>query len=97
MESITIDIAGQHYEIKELTLGQLEEIDAALSGQAAAMNRKVLAAALSEDYPEITIEKVRKMRLGSIKKTDTIVRAILKFAGYTLKDKPEGEAQAGAA
>ena len=97
MESITITLAGQDYEIKELTLGQLEDIQSALSGDPGEMNRKVIAIACSEDHPDITAEKLKKIRLASIKKVDAIVRAILKFAGYSLKDKPEGEAPAGAA
>jgi hypothetical protein len=96
VESITINLAGTDYEIKELTLGQLEDIQSALSGEPGAMNRKVIAIAC-EEYPEITVEKLKKLRLGSIRKVDGIVRSILKFAGYSLKDKPEGEAPAGAA
>ena len=97
MESITINLAGTDYEIKELTLGQLEEIQSALSGDPGTMNRKVIPIACSEDHSSVTAESLKKMRLGSIRKTDAVVRAILKFAGYSVKDKPEGEAPAGAA
>lgn len=104
MESITINLAGQDYEIKELTLGQLEEIQEALvkapeTGRIRSeRNREIIAIACSEDHPDITVEKLRKMRLGSIRKVDEVTTAILKFSGYHVsEDKPQGESLAGAA
>lgn len=97
METLKIKLAGTEYEIKELTLGQLEEIqDTLVKADPKDRSRKILAVALSDGYPDITSEMIGKMRLGSVHKVARVVDEVLKFAGYELKDAKPGEAQAGA-
>lgn len=106
MEKLTIHLAGQPYEIQELTLGQLEDMQDAILKPAAAgafsksTNREVLAIALREDHPSLTLDALGKLRLGSIKKLDETVRSVLQFAGFRTDaekpaERPSGEAVAG--
>ena len=109
MQSITINLAGTDYEIKELTLGQIEEMqDAVLSpapqgkGIDTKLNREIIAIAMSVDHPTITREVIRAMRLGSIQKVSSTVKEILKFGGFKAESvkqevsKKPGEAPASA-
>lgn len=114
METLTITLAGKQYEIRALTVGQLEELHVGVLRPIRAaeegvrdfwdQNVKLLVTALSVDHPEITVDVVRKMQLGSVKAVREVVAEVLKFAGIADDVKPEakpgetpsGETPAGA-
>jgi hypothetical protein len=102
--TITLD---KPYEIEELTVGQIEDIQDALGafshGTNTAIlskeaNRTIIAIALSVDHPAVTRESIAKMRLGSVKKINAVVTQILRFGGFVDEAKSgtpkSGEAEA---
>lgn len=105
MDFITIKIAGQDYKIQSLTIQQLEDLHVGLfdaeepkqgaRGEAKTVwdrNVEIISVALSEDHPEMTPEKVRKMRFGTLQNAKDIVAKILKFSGLvTVEETPSGE------
>lgn len=104
LKTLTITIEGKDYEIKEMTCGQVEDIQELLGVfDAPGLNRTlskenaraIVAVAFSVDYPEVTPETIRKMRLGSVKRLNEIVSQILQFGGFI--EKPKGEPQSGEA
>lgn len=102
MTMLTLTIEGKDYQIKDLTCGQVEDIQELIGafGPKGSVsitketNRAILAAALGTDYPEVTPDSLRKMRLGTIKKLNDMVREILRFGGF-VEDPISGEASAG--
>lgn len=113
MQSLTLEVDGKTITIGPLTVGQMEEIQEALfkplaaSGLRKGADRDIIAAALSQDHPELA-KSVGTMRFGSIRKLDSTVREILKFGGFvdekatdkaaadSGKDGAAGESNAGA-
>lgn len=73
-KSITITLGGQDYAIQPLTIGQLEDVTAAIVAPDTADPQKnarlgfermieTIAAALKDDHPAVTVEAIRKMRI----------------------------------
>jgi hypothetical protein len=100
MESLTIKAADKEFVLKDLMVAQIEDIQDALlkpvpEGQVIRkeLDRQILSIALSGDYPEMTPEAVGKLRIGSLKKLQQVVRDVLEFAGFEveLKKKETGE------
>lgn len=109
-DTITIHLAGQAYVIHPFTVGQLEELHVGVVLPESAdpkenvrqlwkRNVDVIAAALSQDHPQITRDVIVKMRLGSVKAVNETSNQILRFAGIIkeeTQESPPGEAQAAA-
>lgn len=106
METLSITLAGQKFEIQPLTVGQLQDLhigvvepipdDPADSvRQFWSRNIKLIAIALAEAHPQMTEETIRKMRLGTLPAVKQTVEDILVFAGIVeKKGQKSGEAQA---
>jgi hypothetical protein len=110
LDKINFTLGDESYEVRELTLGQLEELQDLLVNKATHAggslfnknaNREIIAIALSADYPQVTSESLKTVRMN-VRRLDEIVRKILRLGGFTVpdsdekpKEKPEGEAQAG--
>lgn len=113
-DSITIMLAGEAYVIYPFTVGQLEELHVGVMYPSDVdpkenvrnlwrRNVDVLAAALSQDHPQMTRDVIYKKRLGSIKVVNNSINQILKFAGIAgddpkvpAKEPAPGEAKAAA-
>lgn len=89
-QKLTIELAGQEYVIRPLTIGQLEvlhseQVRDAPNGDVVKgyWNGHVatIVAALSADHPEMTEDAVRKLRLGNLQKVIRTVEEIRIFAG----------------
>lgn len=94
MQTITLQLCQREFIVQPFTVGQVEDISEILTRDAPkkTMNREIIAVALAEDYPDITLESVRKMRLGTTRAIASAVREILLF-GEFIEEKPSGEAQ----
>jgi hypothetical protein len=98
-QKLTIELAGQDYVIRPLTVGQLEALHI-VQLQDAPKDEVVkdfwhghvatIAAALSADHPEMTEEAVKKLRLGTLQKVLKTVQEIRLFAGLVEVVKKEG-------
>jgi tetrahydromethanopterin S-methyltransferase subunit F len=89
-KKLNIELAGQEYVIRPLTVGQLEAIHIEMTREALKedvitqfwkINVATIAAALSSEHAEMTVEAVQKLRLGNIKTVKKIVEDIRIFAG----------------
>lgn len=111
MDSITITLAEKQFSIQPLTVGQLEEMHVGLLLPPNAdpsegvkdwwqQTREIIVTALCEDHPDMTMDVVKKMRLGTLKVVRETREQILIFAGFQDKPKegtPQGEAPQGEA
>lgn len=102
MKSLTIALGDHTFSIKELTIGQMEQIHDVLQiaregGHARAQtNREVIAAALAVDYPEVTAEAIKGFRVARIQDVSAAADSILEFSGWILPKEgaapaPDGE------
>lgn len=112
-KTLAIVLAGQSFEIDPFTVGQLEELnigsfefkdmqDADSVRDYYARHLSIISTALQDKYPSMTVDVLRKMRVGTRQALTDTVMEILIFSGIwkRLSDKqespPEGEAQAAA-
>jgi len=103
MESLTLQIAGKSYTIHSLTGEQLEALHVGVvrelpKGEAAdtlpatyQRHYEIIALALAESHPEMTIEALRKLRWGTVKAVRDAADEVLYFSGIIDRPKP-GEA-----
>ena len=102
-EPAVVTLEGKEFKVQQLTLGQIEDLSIAVvladsPDDQESVKRtfrrtlETLAAALSADYPEMTVDKLRQMRI-SRDELRAANRTVLEFAGLV----PSGEAPAGAA
>jgi len=108
LETLDIVLAGQKYTIQPLTVGQLQDLhigvveptpDDPEDGVRKFWSRNIalIHTALSVDHPQMTVEIIGKMRLGTITAVKRTVDDILVFAGIAEKKEPKaGESQAAA-
>jgi hypothetical protein len=107
VKELKLKLGETEYTIKPLTCGQIEDIEEAVgaySGGAAVRlskqtNRTILAVALSVDYPDVTAESIKSVRLGTQTELARLVTAILDFGGFLPKKREagaSGETAAGA-
>lgn len=99
MQSIKVKLGEMEYEVKELTIGQLEAIQDALfantadGGRKSSTNREIIAAALSVDHKD-AVQALQTARAGTIKQLVAAAQAVLTFGGFVEPEKASGEAQA---
>ncbi len=93
MKSITIALGERTFEIRELTIGQVEQIHdllqqaGASNHRRAATNRELIAAALSEDHKDVTAENLKGVRIPDIQQLSGAADQILQFGGWVLPEK----------
>lgn len=108
-DKITVTLAGTDFPITvPLTLGQLEDLEIAVVVPAAddpqeemrrsqARGTGILLAALAGDNPDLTVEKLKAMRITRKERSEAIA-TILDVSGLApKKDAAAGEAQAATA
>ena len=103
METLTIDLAGQKFNIQPFTVGQLQDLHVGaielLPEDPVENTRKfwdrniaILVSALCVDHPNINADVIRKMRLGTITAVNSTVREIMFFSGiWTKQESKSGE------
>lgn len=98
MQALAIKLADREFTIQPLTVGQVEEIHDILTRQGSkkTANRDIIAAALSEDYPDLNCDAVRKMRLGSVKVVNSVVEQILAFGDFIAQQETSPGEETGA-
>ena len=105
MKSITIKLGDRTFEIKEFTIGQVEQIHDVLqqaresNHRRSATNRELIAVALSEDHKEVTAESLKAIRVPDIQQLAAAADEILRFGGWVLPEqaKVAGESKPGEA
>lgn len=99
MKSITIALGEKSFEVKELTVGQIEQIHEVLNAARAAnhtraaTNREIIAAALAVDHPEMTAEALKSVRVPNIQELATASDKVLEFGGWVITEKGAAPAQ----
>ena len=105
-QKLTIELAGQEYVIRPLTVGQLEALHVEQLREAPkdevlktywGRHVSTIAAALSVDHPEMTEEAVKKLRLGNLQNVLHTVEEIQLFAGLVERVKKEASDTPGEA
>jgi hypothetical protein len=100
-QPITIHLGGEHWQVRPLTLGQIQRIEPLLmpetqrAGSLAAAT-EIVAVALSRDHAEVS-KKLHEVE-ATTGEIAAAMRAVLRFAGFIASDATEaspGEAQAG--
>jgi hypothetical protein len=92
-QTLDIAIEDKTYTIQALTIDQLEALHVGVArppsddpvAELWKHNREVIATALSNDYPEMTMEVLGRKRLGTVQAVKQIAEDILKFSGLTLR------------
>ena len=90
MKSITIAIGERVFEVREFTIGQVEQIHELLqqardsNHRRSSTNRELVAAALSEDHKDITAESMKAIRVPSIQQLAAAADQILEFGGWVI-------------
>ncbi len=103
-ETVAIELAGETYSVKRLTLRQSRALNIGVTRdrQDSGVNSfidmavEIIAVALSRDYPEMTADAI----LDSQITPNEIVAAsnmIMDFSGFKKKESGSGEAVPGAA
>ena len=101
-QSITLHLGAEHWQVRPLTLGQIQRIEPLLSPEAQrtgslAAATEIVAVALSRDHAQIA-EKLHEVE-ATTGEIAAAMRAVLRFAGFIASDAAEaspGEVQAGA-
>jgi hypothetical protein len=92
MKSITVTLGDRNFEVKELTIGQVEQIHEVLAGAKesnhtrASTNRQIIAAALAVDTPDVTAEALKGFRVRNIQDLGRAADAILEFGGWVIPE-----------
>ena len=101
MKSITITLGDRQFEIKEFTIGQVEQVHEILdlaresNHRRAATNRELIAAALSQDHPDATAESLKAIRVPNIQELAKAADQILEFGGWVVPDKAAAASAGG--
>ena len=95
-KTLSILIGGKVFAIKEFTLDTLEQLQEPVFSEPKTPKENttrhisIIATALAQDHPDVTVESVRAMRLGTIKAAADVVMKILEFGGW--RTVTDGEA-----
>lgn len=101
-QPITLHLGGEHWQVRPLTLGQIQRIEPLLSPEtqragSLAAATEIVAVALSRDHAEIA-KKLHEAE-ATTSEIAVAMRAVLRLAGFIASDAaetPSGEPQAGA-
>ncbi len=100
-QPITLHLGGEHWQVRPLTLGQIQRIEPLLASDAQragslAAATQIVAVALSRDHAQIA-EKLHEVE-ATTGEIAIAMRAVLRLAGFIASDGEtvQGEAQAGA-
>jgi hypothetical protein len=101
-QPIILHLGGEHWQVRPLTLGQIQRIEPLLSPEtqragSLAAATEIVAVALSRDHTQIA-EKLHEVE-ATTGEIAAAMRAVLRLAGFIASETVEtspGEAQAGA-